>query len=228
MTSCGGSPTPISETFDFAGIDMAIGDLAEDLGDAGEVGTDLAGYELTCDPGTSLSGGDPVGAWSYYAACASPEALFQLQAVCPTITIGGMKLTGTSGGGEPNGTLHLFEDGTFNNTTFSHLYANAVVPPSCYASTGNCGQYGTTQSDQFNWLDMKCQTSGATCSCTISFDASIQENGTWARTADGFSTSAALNGTQNFSATATSNTLHERGDASSVRGKRGITYVLIR
>lgn len=228
LACCGGGEDAAEETFDFAGLDLSVEDLAEDVGDASRMGADLTGYDLTCDPGAPIGGGDPVGSWSYYAGCAAPEALYQLQATCSGIAFSGMKVTGASGSENPSGVLQLFKDGTFKNTSSSHLYANAVMPSSCYAGAGSCSQYGATQTDQYNWLDMKCHTSGAMCLCVVSVDASIQEDGTWARTADGFSTSAPLNGTQSFTATATTTTMHERGDAASARGKRGITYVLIR
>lgn len=218
---------PEDTAYDLSG---AVRDLASSGlgGDASLPNADLAGYELSCDPAVALTGGAAKGHWQYYAACASPEALFQLQASCPLLTLDAVKVTSPTGLGVVSGALVLAADGTFSRTTEARLAAHAAVPLACAQPFGGCAPYASGQAAQFNWLEMSCQPSSDGCSCVIAADISRSDTGTWIASTDGFTTTGAQGGPQSFSASATANTLKHRGDALSARGDRGVTYVLIR
>lgn len=224
-TGCGGVVPPAEPGFDFSGA--VPFDLAHVNVDASFRGPDLAGYDLTCDAAGILAGGDPRGHWNYYAACASPDSLYQLQANCPTIAIDGFKMSGPDGSARPYGTLDLNSDKTYSRDTHSLLTAHATVPSTCSQPFGSCESYGVGESAQVNWLDMRCHQ-GSDCSCTIRVDMSVSETGTWTATSTGFTTSSTLGGPQPFDSSSSGDVLRHRGDATTLRRNRGLTYVLLR
>ncbi len=222
---CGGGDAPADPGFDFSGA--VPFDFARENVDASFRGPDLAGYDLTCDTAVTLAGGDPSGHWNYHAACASPDSLYQLQANCPAITIDGLVVSGPDASSRPNGTLDLNSDKTYARVTNSLLRAHAIVPSTCSQPFGGCESYGVGESAQVNWLDMTCHQ-GSDCSCTIRVNMSVSETGTWAATSTGFTTSSALGGPQPFAASSSGDVLRHRGDATTLRKNRGLTYVLLR
>ncbi len=186
----GHASTPV-ETFDFAGsqpadLSAVASDASEPRADAGE--SDLADVALTCDPGAALAGGgDPAGAWSDVAACASADAFYQLG--CTALVFESLAVTSQNASGPPVSTLLL-------------------------------------DAGQFDSLTIACSSKNGVCRCPMSFDADRNESGTWSRTGDGYTlTSSTLANPLHFSAELHDTVLRYRGDATTTRGDRGITYV---
>ena len=224
--NCGGSKPPEDMIYDFSGV--APLDLERPEFDAFVSGPDLAGYDLTCDPATALTGGDPTGHWSYYGACASGDALYQIQDTCVGLVIDNVVLKDPQGTGRAYGTLDLDSGGTFSRDSHVLVTAHATAPSSCTQPFGGCANFGTGESAQFNWLTMACTTTGSVCSCALSADLSKAETGSWTHTSTGYTTTGAIGGPQTFTFAASNNELRHHGDSTSLRGNRGITYVLLR
>ena len=225
------SSEPVEDS-DFSGLvfaDLAVRDLAVAT-DARPSNPDLVGYELTCDPNATLvPASSPAGSWTLVSACAAPDALFQLKDQCASTTFVNMVLSAASDLTQPvSGAIDLRSTGGFARAIHARLHATAQVPATCVEPYGgSCAAFESNQAAQFNWLDITCSNMGSGCTCDVATDVSNSDSGTWSATAAGFSTMVAK-GSESFLASVVGNVLRVRGDATTLRGERGITYVLIR
>ncbi len=145
---------------------------ARDAGarDGGSV-RDAGPRPVACNPTfgpMDACGGDPVGVWTYAAACTDQDFYADLSTLCPGVQVSNQLVT-------TGGTVELRANGTFTRSVTTLVTADSTWPAVCAAQ----GCAAIQQVLTLNGLTASCAPAGGGCDCTISGEVGTFDNGAY-------------------------------------------------
>ncbi|MBK6686211.1 MAG: hypothetical protein IPG45_17190 [Deltaproteobacteria bacterium] len=216
-----GLPPP-DAGFDDAGLPVDSGTPA-DSGTPTDTGVGDAGPAPTCDPNFgagSACGGNPVGNWTYRAACTSANIFQSLATFCngqiqfsnqAETASGTLELTGTATAGS------FTRDGT------SLVTVSVSVPTSCVP---NCGLLASTLEGVMG-VSADCQTAGGICDCRVERSIRLADQGTYVVNGNVITAFGSGGTTFDYDYCVANNSLVYKGQAGNATDKE-LVYVLER
>ena len=156
------------------GADAEPGDAGpEDSGSVADAGM----ADLTCNPAFGMAdacGGNPVGMWTYQAACLDQSVFAPLQQGCPTAMTRNVVHS-------VSGTLNLTAVGTYERNSVDNITGNIDVPPSCApAAIGGCFGAAAIIQNAIPGSSVTCTTlASGGCDCPIVINQTIVDSGTY-------------------------------------------------
>ncbi|MEQ8277284.1 MAG: hypothetical protein RMA76_02015 [Deltaproteobacteria bacterium] len=146
---------------------------ARDAGSTRDGGSvrDAGPRPVVCNPTfgpTDACGGDPVGVWTYAAACTDQDFYADLATICPGVQVSNQLVT-------TGGTVELRANGTFTRSVTTVVTADSSWPAVC--ATQGCS--AIQQLLTLNGLTASCSPGGGGCDCTISGEVGTFDNGAY-------------------------------------------------